>query len=190
MGVITDLKDIETGDVLLVSTNGFLPKMIKWFQGNEYNHAGLFIWIWGRLFVAEANGHGIVFTPFKRDYLERKKMSLKILKPMDKLAEYKKKNMCYLVAELTDRGYDYKSLLFFDAVRFLWLKLTGRELWLGKKQDGYERFTCGEFVAYVYNDVKGYFNDIWYKISPGEIDAASRGENAFFNSFSLNFLKK
>ena len=50
---------IETGDILLVKTKGFIPRAIQWFQGNEYNHAAMIINIGDVTYACEAANRGI-----------------------------------------------------------------------------------------------------------------------------------
>jgi hypothetical protein len=67
------ISEIKTGDCLLVSSYSFIAKAIQLFQKNKYNHAAIFVWIEGKLFVSEADKYGICLTPedlFNSDLFE------------------------------------------------------------------------------------------------------------------------
>ena len=71
--------------VLLVDTEGFIPSKIDVFQGNDWNHAGLLVVIFGKTYVFEAIDSGISFTPFdeyKKRLLSGEDLRLLILEPV------------------------------------------------------------------------------------------------------------
>ena len=85
MREITNILDIKTGDILLVDSSGFLPEAIHLFQGNDFNHAGIFVWVGTRLYVFEAIKQGQAFTTIG-DYLskqEKGEAALLVLKPSE-----------------------------------------------------------------------------------------------------------
>jgi hypothetical protein len=49
-----DTDQIKTGDILLVSGKWLLARMIQKVTRSKWNHAGVMVWLWGELFVAEA----------------------------------------------------------------------------------------------------------------------------------------
>lgn len=158
---------IKDGDILLCSNNTFISKAIRYFQKNKYSHAGLFIYINNRLFVAEATKRGITLTNYY-EYLNNKNYNIKIIKYKNKNSDKLKQELNYelyfdLIMNNLSKPYDYISLLFYEPIRFIFKK------WIGKKNKGNNKFMCGEFVAYVYNKLYNIF-DNWYEIAPVDIE--------------------
>mgnify|MGYP005841109325 CR=1 FL=1 len=152
---------IKDGDILLCSNNTFISKAIRFFQKNKYSHAGLFIYINDRLFVAEATKRGITLTNYY-EYLNKKNNNIKIIKYKD-IDKLNYELYFDLIMNNLSKPYDYISLLFYEPIRFIFKK------WIGKKNKGDEKFMCGEFVAYIYYKLFNLF-DNWYEIAPVDIE--------------------
>ena len=159
---------IETGDNLLVSSKGILPEAIQWFEDCEFNHSAFFLWLNGILYVIEADKHGIALTKFE-DYIESDK-GLMILKPKKNIDDKMKSDIINFVLEYTGHTpYEFINLLFYQPVRYIWKKLFGKEIWIGRsKSKSGKKFICGEWVAFIYNYFLGLFSD-WNKAAPVDI---------------------
>ena len=159
---------IETGDNLLVSSEGFLPEAIQWFENCKWNHSAFFLWINDILYVIEADKHGIALTKFQ-DYIDSDK-GLLILKPKNPINDEIKSEIINFVLEYTGHTpYDFINLLFYQPIRYITRFLFGKEIWIGRgKSKANRRFICGEWVAYVYNNIFGWFNN-WNEIAPEDI---------------------
>jgi hypothetical protein len=164
---------LQTGDILLVDTEGFIPSKIDEFQGNDYNHAGIIVRAYGETYVFEAIDAGMAFTPIEK-YLDRLKsgedIRLLILRPKEKVwRNVSEKELMTFLLPLTQQKYEFSNLLFHQAIRYIAKKL-GFELWLGRrKAKAAEKFICGELVMYIYNHFCGMFGDVWYKGAPVDI---------------------
>ena len=158
-------KDIRTGDILLVSGEWWLARMIQWVTGSEWSHAGIFVWVEGELFVSEAERRGLQLTLWDggkyrggeatdRDYV--------VMRPMDYILDPKKVAK-FIMPHMGARGYDYASLAFHQVI----FNVTGK--WLGKKEvRAARRFYCSEWVAYVYHHFTGFWPD-WWQVSPEKL---------------------
>jgi len=160
---------LETGDILLVDTEGFIPSNIDTFQGNDYNHAGFIVNIFGISYVFEAIKSGMAFTNFD-DYLkrtEKEDVNLLILRPRIGFNVEEKKLMNFILP-LTQKPYGYTNLIIYQAIKYITRKL-GKEIWMGKsKAKSTKKFICGKLVAYIYNYFTGMFPE-WYKAAPVDL---------------------
>jgi hypothetical protein len=156
------LEFVDSGDILLVGTNTFLSKAIKFFQKNKYSHAGIFIWIYDELFVCESDKRGIALTKAE-DYFNNNKYDLKILKPKFDIDE--KKLAKIMLPHCGKTPYDFVSLLIYEPIRFIFGKWIG-----GNAKNSANRFMCGEWCAYVINTLKPDIYNNWFKIAPVDIE--------------------
>lgn len=165
--------EIKPGDVILVNSNSFVGNAIEDFQGNEFHHAGIIVKAYGIYWVVEAVETGVGFT-LLTDYLksyERKEKDLLILRLKEDDFEIKipEEMLMRFILPKTKTGYDYVNLLIYQPVKFIWKKLTGKEIWIGRKRiKSHIRFICGEWVAYLYNEFYGYFPK-WHKVAPVDL---------------------
>jgi hypothetical protein len=156
-----NLKEIKTGDILLVSSQSWLARQIKLFQQCEWNHAGVMWWAYDKLFVIEADKYGICCTPFEDYYKSNKK--LMILQPYKYIDGSKIGEM--MLPYIGHTPYNFTNLLFSQPIKLI----TG--IWLGKKGDkAAHRMVCSEWCAYIYNRYfgKGMFDE-WWKIAPKDL---------------------
>ena len=160
--------NIETGDNLLVSSEGFLPEAIQWFENCKWNHSAFFLWINNVLYVIESDGHGIALTKFQ-DYINGYK-GLLVLKPKLPIDDKIKSEIIDYVLEYTGHTpYDFLNLLFFQPIRYITKFLFSKEIWIGRsKRKANKRFICGEWVAYIYNHFFGWFIN-WNQVAPVDI---------------------
>jgi len=146
---------ISTGDVLLVSSSNWLGEKIQDFQKCKWNHAGIFLIIENELYLCDAQKHGIRLIRFK----EYKTSSrLMILRPKRKV--HRKKLVHFILPYVGNTPYDFVSLVLYQPIRFLFGKWIGR-----KNKEANKRFTCSEWVAYIYKDV---FPE-WWKAAPVDL---------------------
>jgi hypothetical protein len=160
--------DLKTGDMVLVSSKGWLSKLIQWFQGNKWNHAGIVINSFGENYVCEATEKGIVFTRINH-YLDKPDYyDLKIKRGGLSIPEEQLMNLCL---DNTDVGYDFVNLFIHQPIKFISKWIFGNKIWIGAKNNkrAKRRFICGEWVAYCYNETIGLFGD-WKSIAPVKLD--------------------
>lgn len=148
---------IKPLDIVLLSSGGLIPRLIKRFTKFEYNHAGIVIEHLGKLYICEAQERG--FNPtheleaWKKLKDERgdSYIFLRPKEPFDKALGYDR------LDSLIGAGYEFLNLTFYQLVRIF----TGK--YIGPKSD--KRVICSEAVAHVYKD---YF-DKPYLVTPKEI---------------------
>lgn len=164
--------ELKTGDIFLVDTEGFIPSKIDKFQGNDYNHAGIIVCIYGETYVFEAIDAGMAFTPISvyNERLHFEDINLLVVRPnIDVWKEVTEAELMNFILPLTRRKYEFSNLLFHQAVRYIAKKLHF-QLWIGKrKARAAEKFICGELVMHIYNNFFGWFEEVWFKGAPVDI---------------------
>lgn len=152
MQMISQHSAIKTGDILLVHSESFIGKEIQHFQkyayaeAGEYNHAGVFVWIEGKLMVSEAVINGVQLTNFK-NYFDSKKYLILMLRPTFEVDHQKVMDTCLEYCGTTK--YDFGNLLFLQMIKML----SRGKVWLGgSKIDN--KFICGEWAAFCTNQYK------------------------------------
>jgi hypothetical protein len=149
---------IQTGDIMLVQTNTILARTIQFFQklryreGGEYNHAGVFEWINNVLYVVEAIKTGIQRTDFVKEYSKDKYKSIICLKPKFDIS--KSDFSTFMQPYIGTTKYDKWDLAWYQLVRMV----TGS--WIGSSIIHEKHFICGQWVAYCYNKLAGYTKEM------------------------------
>lgn len=152
MEILFIKNQIKTGDILLVSTNSFIPRAIQWFQkkqdknGGKFNHAMMACWIFDELFVVEAAEKGIVLTSFEKEYIKKSRY-VEIIGLRPKFDVNSRKYGKFMLPYVSNSHYDYINLVFYQAIKFL----TAGKVWLGEKKEDDSDFICGEWCAFVTN---------------------------------------
>ena len=156
-------ENIKTGDVFLSATDSWLGNVIRKITKADWSHAGIFVWLWGELFVIEAEKHGIQLMKWSDEKYNNgnpKNRKLLYLKPKIDINE--KDIAMLMLPYVGTRDYDYIALLEQIVYQY-----TGK--WIGKKEKGNNKFYCSEFVAYIYNQMDKTYYPKWWEISPGQI---------------------
>ena len=164
---------VKTGDILLVSSYSWLSQAIQFFQrighkreGSKYNHAAVFCWLDGCLYVIEADQYGIAITDFKK-YLNTKDKLL-LLHPVFIIKYDDCRN--FMLNFCGHSPYDYKALPL-EILRFITFGLIKPEKY---KSEG-TSFRCSEWAAFVMHQ----FNNKIFPF-PGAIDPVDIYENENF----------
>ena len=186
---------IETGDILLVNRDGFLPDTIEDFQsiqekeGAEFHHAGnMYCPNTSIQSVFEAEMMKCEFTSFKK-YIESD-AQLMILKPKKKLRQLEKEMIEKIIwDELLDLPYDYSNLFIHQVVKLLSLIIQKEPKWIGKdKNNAAKRFACGELVAYIYWRVRDYFEN-WNMAAPIDLYMSHHFDKYLYNKKTKELIK-
>jgi hypothetical protein len=161
------IEKIKTGDVLFVHGQSDLADIIEGFQeieNNQYGkwtHAGLFLIIEENLYVCEADKLGICLTPFKA-YTDAKKELM--------IGTYIPHDTSIFADDFIDFSLPYcghakynKWGLIQQAWKYL-KKLINKNAKIYPKPNN-TKFMCGEWVAYVYNNLFGEFCG-WASFAP------------------------
>lgn len=142
--------EIKTGDTILVSSHSWLARQIQRFQkiedkeGGKYNHAMMAVWIWGDLYVCEADKRGVRLTRFSDYYNSNRE--LLCLRPTFPIFE--KEYAEFMLPYCGSTRYDFYTLFVAFPVKIL----TGGKVWIGPKKENGKGFNCGGWCAYVYNN--------------------------------------
>ena len=171
-----DISLIKTGDVLLVSGVSFLAEAIKKFEDCPYNHAAMFVWIGGELYVWEAIEKGIETTLFS-DYTNDKSIGLLVMKPKFTMPS-DNDLISFVQPYVGHSNYDLWDLFILQPIRFL------THGWLGGKPNPLTRkFTCGMFVIFIVNHFFPKYFPLWHQGAPSDLFATSQGKDAIYDAF-------
>lgn len=167
---ITEIKDM---DIVLVTSKNWLGEAIRDFIESNVNHLGICVWFEGRLYVSEAERYGLQLIPFEEYILTEKYSTVFVGRFRDILIDDlnkqipKFKNLVLIMTG--SHRYDFFSLMIAQPIKHIVRKLTGRKIWIGKKNNvAKKKFTCSEWVAYVYDLLFGRFPK-WWMTDPSEI---------------------
>jgi len=157
------IEDIKTGDIFLSATDSKIGKIIRKVTHSNWSHTGIFVWLWGELFVIEAEKKGIQLMKWNdKKYNNGNPKNRKLLYLKPKININEKEIAMLMLPYVGTRNYDYIALLEQIVYQY-----TGK--WLGKKEKGDNKFYCSEFVAFIYNKINSKYYPKWWEISPGQI---------------------
>jgi hypothetical protein len=166
-----DRNEIQTGDILLVHGRWALARAIQFVTRSKWNHAGIFCWVWDELFVVEAEKEGLQFTKWSDPkYANGKPLDrkLKIRKPVTAFPDHKALSV-FMAKFIGKTRYDFASLIYH-------VHMARKGEWKGKTGvKASNRFTCSEWVAFVYNVYRDFFPE-WWKAAPREINDMHQGQ--------------
>lgn len=146
-------------DILLVKWVSRLSKAIRRFTKWRYNHAGVFVEVWWKMCIVEAERNWVRMKYSWEEYKERSWREFAILESK-KVTD---RDVWLLTLPFVwAQKYDFLSLLIYQPI----YQLTGR--WFWRKNDWENRFYCSEFAAYIWNELF-WILDEWYKISPQDL---------------------
>lgn len=177
---------MKTGQIILVSSNGFLPDAIKFFMNiyrkrmglkprRLYSHVAVVVDLWGTQWIAEASAKGVRVIPYPGDYVRRHNclvMDWKI-----PLSESEQRLFSRTAIEYTLRVTRYDVLNFWYQIKFI---LTGR--WKGPEGDeSKRRLYCSEFAAVVMDRVRNSFHGRTWDKNPLDIELCQDIEALYYD---------
>lgn len=136
---------IETGDVILVSSNTLQGVAIQEFQkianrrAGKWNHTGVILVEEGITYVIEALNGGVKKTNFEDEYFSGKNGEYMILKPLFDNSEFAYGK--FLNQYINKSKYDWWNTLFFQPIKILF------GIWIGPKRRN-NKFECAELVYF------------------------------------------
>lgn len=175
--------DFKTGDKIFVNKNNLWGDTVGYFQGDPYHHIGVIVVAYEKVYVFEALAVGMAFTPIE-EYIEKTKtkgysLLFKRYKD-DPYSKFSEKEIMDFCLPLTDRPYEFTNLVGFQFVRMVYMKIFGRNLWVGRSQKKSHRsLICSELVALFDNHFLGLFEDNWHKAAPSDIIIVPELETTF-----------
>ena len=166
---------LQTGDIVLVDTEGVIPSTIDKFQGNDWNHALMIIRVYGVTYAFEAIDSGIAFRPFSY-YTDRKAkgedirlLSIRHKNPIWK--DVSNGDLMNFCLPLTVGFYAKGNLIFKQPMKYIWKMFFDKELWVGgTAEEVIEKgnYICGQLVCRVYNRFFDMFPE-WVSSAPVDI---------------------
>lgn len=152
---------LQTGDIVLFRTPfkwynpiSYLGAAIRFFTKYPYNHVGVVVSNWGKLFINEAIEKGVISIPVENRFKGEDVLILRDPIGIDEEVFARRAN-----SFLGNTGYDFTSLLMFQLI----FQVT--KTWIGRTQEkAKKRMYCSEYVAYLY----GINN--WWRVSPDRIN--------------------
>lgn len=155
-----ETQTLRTGDVILFHTKfkitnplTWVPVFIRLFLNTRYNHVGVIVSNWGRLFLNEAAEKGIVAIPIE-ERLKGKEFI--VLRPIQDVNE---KEFAIEANSYLGSKYDFLSLFVYYPIYLL----TGSWIEPFRSKNNRRKLFCSEYVALLYKIAK------WWKINPKDI---------------------
>lgn len=146
----------KSGDIFICRGKSWIAKAIRWATKSHYNHACIFIEIWGQPYFMDSAANGTNLIPM--DEWEKEYEFEYVVYRNPKLTDHKAFNI-KAVSKSGHTGYDFKSLI----LRQPWQIITGKWKYKGDKET--EKMYCSEYTAWCH-DIKGN-----YRMSPEELFA-------------------
>jgi hypothetical protein len=148
------IMDYKTGDIFICRGNSLIAKGIRWATKSYYNHAAIFIEIWGQPYMMDSSSKGTNLIPF--DEWEKIFNFEYVVYRNPNLTDYKTFSI-RAVSKSGNTGYDFHSLLLRHPIEIL----TGKWKYKGEKEN--ERMYCSEYTAWTHEI------DHAYRMSPQDL---------------------
>lgn len=165
----------KTGDIILVSGIGLLPRGIQFFMNiyrkrlgltprKLYNHVAVVVELWCTLWIAEASAKGVRVFKYPDDYIRRQDVKvMQFKKPLSEIEQRKFSEVAIKYA-LHPTRYDLTN--FWHQMIFI---LTGK--WNGKVNAASRgKLYCSEFAAVVMDEVRNSFSGVTWDKNPLDIE--------------------
>jgi len=146
--------EYKSGDIFICRGHSWISKAIRWATKSYYNHAAIYIEIWGRPYMMDSSSKGTNLVPF--DEWENIFRFEYVVYRNSKLKDYKAFNI-KAVSKSGHTAYDFHSLLLRYPIKIL----TGKWRYKGDKET--ERMYCSEYTAWCH-DIKDN-----YRMSPEDL---------------------
>jgi uncharacterized protein YycO len=137
---------LKTGDILHCSGTRVISKLIKAATRSEYSHTALFIWIWDKPYVIDAQKDGVNTRPWD-EWVREFNYTIKVSRSSNKVNE--KTFATKALSKSGNTAYDLEGLLLRQPYKLI----TGKWKEAGDKE---ERMFCSEYVAWVYGIKDSY----------------------------------
>jgi hypothetical protein len=146
--------ELKAGDILICRGHRLISKLIRWATKSKYNHAAIFLEIWGQKYVMDSSAKGTNLVPFEEwekiwnfEYIVYRNPNLKAWKKFSIRA----------LSKSGSTAYDFASLLIRQP-----LMLLGRK-WKYKGDKENEKMYCSEYTAWCHKIEHSY------KMSPQDL---------------------
>lgn len=174
---------MQSGDLLLFRGNCWYSRIIEYFSGSVYSHAGIYIQNPATIGVALPDGDYILHSGYGKSAETGELVYGVHIQPLEEvLKEYPEDGVDVRMVHAERTSYFYRDLaeihskvhhLPYDTCLVDWLSAAmGRELLVKEWYKNTHRFWCSALVAYVYSEL-GWVSDVdWTLVSPGQLAGA------------------
>ena len=176
----------KTGDIILVSGIGLLPRGIQFMMNiyrkrrglpkrKLYNHVAIVVELWGTLWIAESSVKGVRVFKYPDDYIRRQ--DVKVMQFKQPLSEYEQKKFSAVAIKYSLHPTRYDLMNFWHQIIFI---LTGQ--WKGKVNElSREKLYCSEFAAVVMDEIRDSFKGVTWDKNPLDIEICEDLEFIFLD---------
>lgn len=174
------INQFKAGDIVLVYIKTPIAKLIEWVMkldrkrrgipvpnGHVANHAGMLVYLWGELYIAQAMEKGVEIKPFINEF-KGKFNRVKVLSPKKPYsnAEQDKISRVAIQSALDPTRYDFFGLWY--GLKYI---LSNKKKWDGPRGDkALSRMYCTEAIATWANKVRPRTFDIQEATNPLDIE--------------------
>lgn len=157
--------ELKTGDLVFFRSKGVLPLLIRKFAKIQYNHVGVVVSNWEKLFLNEAVGRGIMAQPLS-NRIDGREKDILIRRPINPINE---KEFAQKANSCLGKKYDFRGLIINQGLLQVFGKWNGGD---AGKEEG--RFYCYEYASFCYQE---HFD--WWKINPKDLLNSNLFETVF-----------
>jgi hypothetical protein len=129
------------GDILHCWNDGIISRLIRKFTRSQISHSAIFIEIWSKPYIIDAQSDGVNVRPFD-EWMKKYKYNFLVTRSTQPFLDHK----AISIRALSMSGhtaYDFAGLLIKHPIQLI----TGKYK-ASKKET--EKMYCSEFVAFVY----------------------------------------
>jgi hypothetical protein len=144
---------IQTGDLLECKGSGFLSKGIKLFTKSDVTHTAVAIYIWGQLYIIDAQNGGVFPRPFNT-WMREYNYDFEVVRSPFLVHE---ENFAKRAMTMSGSHYDRELFAIANPKEILFKQK------LDQKFKGNGKFICSEYAAWCHNI------DDAFKFTPGEL---------------------
>lgn len=174
--MINNYNDTQTGDIIhrhvpfyWYKPDRYIAAFIRLFTKSWCSHTAMIVDVWGEKMVIEndnSNTRLISFENWAKDS--------DIVISRIELTDLEKRKLCILsINELGNTGYDYEAI-----PHHIIYSISG--IWIGRTGDNAKsKKVCSEFVAYLYNELKGFYPN-WFSATPNVLYEDKRFAEIYF----------
>lgn len=150
-----NIEKLNTGDILHCSGKRLISKIIKKATNSEFSHTALFIRIWDRPYIIDAQKDGVNLRPFN-EWIDKYNYDFRVYRSPNLVQETS--FAVRAMAKCGNTAYDLEGLLLKQPFELITGKWNNR----GEKKEG-DKMYCSEYVAWCYGWKESY------KMSPKDL---------------------
>lgn len=134
------MEQLKIGDILHCKNQGIISRLIRFFTSSEISHSALYLEIWGKPYVIDAQKDGVNVRPFE-EWQKEYKYEILVTRFHKTIDE--KELAIRALSMVGHTAYDFKGLLVKHPLNLI----TGK---YKKEKDPADKMYCSEYVAWVH----------------------------------------